>query len=169
MFLWLDEIEKGVAAGDDDDGLSRRGPSDPFLPGCLRKRNLFSSSRPRTISCDFPGNGPQRSLLMKIFFVDLPNAENRKDIFAIHLRKRRLSPAEFGLEELSRVSEGFSGSEIEQAIVSGIYTAHLGLAARCLKPTFWLKMQPQASLPVLMKERIEAIRDWASERTVPCT
>jgi SpoVK/Ycf46/Vps4 family AAA+-type ATPase len=165
--LWLDEIEKGVAAGDDDDGLSRRVLGSVLTWMSEKKKPVFVVATANDIM-RLPPEMVRKGRFDEIFFVDLPNAENRKDIFAIHLRKRRLSPAEFDLEELSRVSEGFSGSEIEQAIVSGIYTAHSD--GRAMSQTDLLaEIQHTKPLSVLMKERIEAIRDWASERTVPCT
>ena len=60
----------------------------------------------------------------EIFFVDLPSAPHRREILLIHLRKRNLDPASFDMEALIKATDGFSGSEIEQAIVSAMYTAH---------------------------------------------
>lgn len=59
----------------------------------------------------------------EIFFVDLPDAAARDDIFAVHLKRRRRDPAAFDLAALAAASEGFSGAGIEQAIVSGPYAA----------------------------------------------
>ena len=59
----------------------------------------------------------------EIFFIDLPSPENRQDILAIHLKKRGLNPGQFNLDELAKATQGFSGAEIEQAIVSAMSTA----------------------------------------------
>src|SRR5262249_59449054 len=59
----------------------------------------------------------------EIFFVDLPSHTERREIFAIHLRKRKRDPAQFDLDALAEVSEGFSGAEIEQAIISALFDA----------------------------------------------
>ena len=60
----------------------------------------------------------------EIFFVDLPSPQSRRSILEIHLGKRLLDPKRFGLDALAKATEGFSGSEIEQAIISAMYTAH---------------------------------------------
>jgi SpoVK/Ycf46/Vps4 family AAA+-type ATPase len=103
----------------------------------------------------------------EIFFVDLPTAQNRRDILNIHFRKRSLDPAEFGLDELVQATDGFSGSEIEQAIVSATYTARAqghGLAQEDLLA----EIRQTRPLSVVMKEKVEATREWAASRTVSC-
>jgi len=101
----------------------------------------------------------------EIFFIDLPNREERKEIFAVHLKKRKRDPAAFDLDPLAGASEGFSGAEIEQAIVSALYTAFskgsdltTGLIVEELKAT--------KPLSVTRKEEIAALRQWAQGRTV---
>jgi SpoVK/Ycf46/Vps4 family AAA+-type ATPase len=103
----------------------------------------------------------------EVFFVDLPSPENRRDILAIHLRKRSLDPAGFDLEALARASEGFSGSEIEQAIVSAMYTAH-AQGHSPAQADLLAEIQQTRPLSVLLAEKIQETREWASERTVPC-
>ena len=103
----------------------------------------------------------------EIFFVDLPSAQNRRDILKIHLGKRSLDPAEFDLATLVQATDGFSGSEIEQAIVSATYTSQAqghGLTQEDLLA----EIQQTRPLSVVMKEKVEATRVWASSRTVPC-
>jgi len=103
----------------------------------------------------------------EIFFVDLPSDQNRQDILAIHLNKRHLEPKQFDLEALTAATKGFSGSEIEQAIVSAMYTAHAH--GRELEHSDLLsEIQQTRPLSVLMAERVDEIRDWASSRTVSC-
>lgn len=102
-----------------------------------------------------------------IFFVDLPAAANRRSIFEIQLRKRRLDPAAFALESLVTAADGFSGSEIEQAIVSAMYTTHA--QGRVLSQSDLLaEIQQARPLSVVMAEPVTEIRAWAAGRTVPC-
>jgi SpoVK/Ycf46/Vps4 family AAA+-type ATPase len=99
--------------------------------------------------------------------VDLPPPRNRRDILAIHLRKRHLDPKDFDLDVLTEATDGFSGSEIEQAIVSAMYTAHA--QGRTLSQDDLIAETKQTRpLSVVMAEKVEEIRDWASSRTVPC-
>jgi SpoVK/Ycf46/Vps4 family AAA+-type ATPase len=103
----------------------------------------------------------------EIFFVDLPSLENRIEILRIHLVKRRLPPEEFNLKTLATLADGFSGSEIEQAIVSAMYAAHAhGHVVE--QADVENELSHTKPLSVLMSERVEEIRDWAAERTVPC-
>ena len=101
----------------------------------------------------------------EIFFVDLPNAEERKEIFAVHLRKRKRDPAAFDLDRLATDSEGFTGAEIQQAIISGLYTAF----SRSLELSTDIVLDELRStrpLSVNRREEIDALRAWARERAV---
>jgi len=164
--LWLDEIEKGLAVGDDDDGLSRRVLGTLLTWMSERQRPVFVVATANDIS-RLPPEMVRKGRFDEIFFVDLPSPENRRDILAIHLRKRSLDPARFDLEALGRASEGFSGSEIEQAIVSAMYTAHAQGRAPA-QADLLAEIQETRPLSVLLAEKVQEIREWASERTVPC-
>ncbi len=101
-----------------------------------------------------------------MFFVDLPDLAERRQIFEIHLRKRELDTLCFSLNELAQASEGFSGSEIEQAVVAALYAAHAqqaGLADVHLLAA----IEQTRPLSVLMAERIDSLRRWAEDRTIP--
>jgi SpoVK/Ycf46/Vps4 family AAA+-type ATPase len=100
----------------------------------------------------------------EIFFVDLPDAEVREAIFALHLRKRGATSG-FDCARLAVPSEGFSGAEIEQAIVSALYSAH-ARGERLAEEHVLDALRETRPLSVLMAERIEALRDWARGRTV---
>src|SRR2546426_6869 len=164
--LWLDEIEKGLAAGDDDDGLSRRVLGTLLTWMSERKKPVFVVATANDI-LRLPPELVRKGRFDEIFFVDLPSLKNRRDILAIHLQKRCLAPADFNLEALAKAAEGFSGSEIEQAIVSARYTAH-AQAREVSYPDLLSEIQQTRPLSVLMSERVEELRQWAAERTVPC-
>jgi SpoVK/Ycf46/Vps4 family AAA+-type ATPase len=102
----------------------------------------------------------------EIFFVDLPQPETRKQIFAIHLRKRKRDPAKVDLDMLVELSDGFSGAEIEQAIVSALHEAFASksdlstdLIAKALRES--------PPLSVTMAEKVAELRAWAKNRCVP--
>lgn len=101
----------------------------------------------------------------EIFFVDLPAPRVRMDILGIHLRQRELDPATFDMVGLVEASEGFSGAEIEQGIVAALYAAR---AVRQSPETNHILAEFRRSRPlsVLMAEKLQALRNWAAERTV---
>jgi SpoVK/Ycf46/Vps4 family AAA+-type ATPase len=164
--LWMDEIEKGVAVQEDDDGLSRRILGTFLTWMSERRKPVFVVATANDIM-RLPPELVRKGRFDEIFFVDLPVPQNRRDILQIHLRKRSLDPAQFELDALVEATKGFSGSEIEQAIVSAMYTAHAqghGLTQADLIA----EIQQTRPLSVVMREKIQETRDWASDRTVPC-
>jgi hypothetical protein len=103
----------------------------------------------------------------EIFFVDLPAADERREIFAIHLRKRHRDPANFDLNKLANESAGYSGAEIEQVVVAALFSA-FNEKARDVTTDDLLKAT-KASIPlsVTMREGIQRLRDWAETRARP--
>jgi len=164
--LWLDEIEKGLATGDEDDGLSRRVLGILLTWMAERKGSVFTVATANEIS-RLPAEMVRKGRFDEIFFVDLPSAINRRQILEIHLRKRCLAPEKFNLDELTKATDGFSGSEIEQAIVSAMYTAHAG-ARELSQADLLAEIRQTRPLSVLMAEKVAELRGWAAERTVTC-
>ncbi|NOS68861.1 MAG: AAA family ATPase [Verrucomicrobia bacterium] len=164
--LWMDEIEKGLAVGDDDDGLSRRVLGALLTWLSERRKTVFVVATANDIT-RLPPEMVRKGRFDEIFFVDLPSAKNRQNIFEIHLRKRNHLPAKFDLPVLTEASDGFSGSEIEQAIVSAMYTAH-AQGRELSQPDLISEIRQTRSLSVVMAEKVNEIREWASGRTVPC-
>ena len=164
--LWLDEIEKGIAVQTDDDGLSRRILGTFLTWMSERKKSVFVVATANDIM-RLPPELVRKGRFDEIFFVDLPSPANRKDIFQIHLRKRALDPADFDVDALVEAAPGFSGSEIEQAIVSGMYSAH---AKRQVldQEELLFELHQTRPLSVVMAEKVQETRDWAATRTVPC-
>ncbi|HIE53894.1 MAG TPA: ATPase, partial [Chromatiaceae bacterium] len=99
------------------------------------------------------------------FLVDLPRPEVRQQIFALHLKQRKLDPTHFDLPALAAASEGFSGAEIEQAVVSALYDA-AGSEGGLDQPTLLAALGSTRPLSVLMAEQVEALREWARGRCV---
>jgi hypothetical protein len=165
--LWIDEIEKGISTddGNGDGGVSRRVLGFLLTWMAERRSRVFLVATANQIDA-LPPELLRKGRFDEIFFVDLPDAATRGQLFALHLKKRALDPAAFDLAALAAASEGFSGAEIEQATVSGLYASH---ASGIALSDFALRGELKATRPlsVVMAERVTALRDWAQGRTVP--
>lgn len=163
--LWLDEIEKGMSTGDTDGGTSRRVLGLLLTWMAEKKASVFIVATANDIET-LPPELIRKGRFDEIFFVDLPNSKARENIFQIHLRKRGLSPEKFELGKLSHAADGFSGAEIETAIVSSLYSAHAGKATLSTDHVIE-ELESTRPLSVVMAEQIEQLRRWARRRTVP--
>jgi SpoVK/Ycf46/Vps4 family AAA+-type ATPase len=101
----------------------------------------------------------------EIFFVDLPDEEARVTLFKIHLKKRGLRPDDFDIEKLAAAAKGFSGAEVEQAVISALYRASAGKEPISTKHIIE-QVKSTKPLAVVKREDIAALRSWAKERTV---
>ncbi len=163
--LWVDEIEKAIASGDYDSGTSRRVLGSLLTWMAERKAPVFVVATANRID-QLPPELIRKGRLDEIFFVDLPDARTRSRIFDIHLRKRGHDPLGFDLEALAAASEGFSGAEIEQAVVAATYLAReQGLPLD--DPHLLAELGHTRPLSRVMAEQVAALRDWARDRTVP--
>ncbi len=162
--LWLDELEKGMAAGDGDNGPARRVLGTLLTWMAERRAAVFMVATSNDIR-ELPPELVRKGRFDEIFFVDLPGVAVRRDILAIHLQKREHDPGNFDLPSLAQRCAGFSGAEIEQAIVAALYSA----AARqeALSDTHIAEQMDKTNpLSVIMAEKIAALRHWARERAV---
>jgi len=167
--LWIDEIEKmfpsAALTSDADAGLSLR-IFGAFLTWMQEKKApVFIVATSNDIS-SLPPEFLRKGRFDEIFFVDLPAAEERETIFAIHLSRHKQDPSRFDLPKLAAASEGFSGAEIEEAVTSSLYAA---FSQKTPLTTEMVVKEIQATYPlsVTMKEKIDALREWARERAVP--
>jgi SpoVK/Ycf46/Vps4 family AAA+-type ATPase len=103
----------------------------------------------------------------EIFFVDLPDDKTRASILAIHLTRREQKLSTFKIGSIAAAMDGFSGAEIEQAVVAAFYAAHARQEPLATKHIL-REVQQTRPLSIVMKERIHALRTWAKGRTVPC-
>ncbi len=163
--LWIDEIEKAIASGDYDSGTSRRILGNLLTWMAERTAPVFIVATANVIE-HLPPELIRKGRLDEIFFVDLPDADTRAEIFAIHLRKRDHAPLEFDLPELAQLSAGFSGAEIEQAIVAATYLAR---EQQIPMHTGHIRAELSQTRPLsqVMAEKVARLRSWARERTVP--
>ncbi len=163
--LWLDEIEKGMAQDGNDNGVSQRLLGTLLTWMAERRSRVFIVATSNDIS-RLPPELIRKGRLDEIFFVDLPDKAVREDIFSIHLRKRGCDPRHFDLLRLAEASIGFSGSEVEQAIIAALYSA--AAEGQPLTTDILLReIAATSPLSVVMAEQITQLRRWAEDRTIP--
>jgi len=162
--LWLDEVEKGLSSGESDGGTSQRLLATLLTWMAENTHQVFIVATANDIS-KLPPELMRKGRLDEIFFVDLPDHQSRQDIFEIHLTKRNQKPENFDLPLLADASDGFTGSEIEQAIVSSLYRAYGGGSPMTTIAVLETIKQTKP-LSVVMAEKVQALRDWAKDRTV---
>ncbi|MCO4810553.1 MAG: AAA family ATPase [Gammaproteobacteria bacterium] len=164
--LWIDEIEKGIAGRGGETGTTQRVLGSFLTWMAERHSKVFVVATANDIST-LPPELVRKGRFDEIFFVDLPNDSVRTSIFAIHLTNRNQAVKTFDLEKLGAATAGFSGAEIEQAIVSSLYAAHAQNEPLASKHIL-AEIEQTRPLSVVMAERIGTMRDWAAGRTVPC-
>lgn len=164
--LWIDEMEKGIAGqnSSSDGGESRRVLGALLTWMAERDSRVFIVATSNDIE-SLPPELIRKGRLDEIFFVDLPDDAARQEIFRIHLARRGQDSAAFDLAGLAAGTAGFSGAEIEQAVVGAMYEANargVPLATAHIADEI-ARTRP---LSVVMAERIAGLRLWAQDRTV---
>lgn len=163
--LWIDELEKGVTIGEHDGGTAKRVLGSLLTWMAEKQSAVFIVATANEID-ELPPELIRKGRFDEIFFVDLPDQKTRALIYEIHLHKRGFPVSQFDLQRLSDSSKGFSGAEVEQSVVAAIYAAHAQEVA--LNNNHILQEIKQTKpLSIVMAERIEALRRWAKDRTVP--
>lgn len=162
--LWLDEIEKALGGDQGDNGVSTRLLGTLLTWMSERKEKVFMVATSNNIQ-SLPAELVRKGRFDEVFFVDLPSLDVRESIFEIHLKKRDVDVSAIDLSSAVVMSEGFSGAEIEQAVVSAIHVAQ----ARSIQLNGDIiveELNRTQPLSVLMGEKIQQLRDWAATRTV---
>ena len=168
VVLWIDEIEKAFASAASrsaDGGLSQRMFGTLLTWMQEHEAPVFVVATANDIGA-LPPELLRKGRFDEIFFVDLPSLKVRREIFAIHLRKRNRDPTKFDLGELAKASVGYSGSEIEQAVVSALHEAYsekTGLTT----DQILLAIRNSPPISVTLAERVQGLRAWAKDRCVP--
>lgn len=168
VILWIDEIEKAFASAasqSTDGGLSKRMFGTLLTWMQDHEESVFVIATANDIEA-LPPELLRKGRFDEIFFVGLPKDEARKKIFEIHLKKRNRNPENFDLNELSKNSDGYSGAEIEQAVIS---TLHQTFANKSEIDTNQIVKTLRTSPPlsVTMAEKIQQLCAWAKGRCVP--
>ncbi|MCP4198295.1 MAG: AAA family ATPase [Proteobacteria bacterium] len=165
VVLWIDEIEKGFDRGGE-------GPAARLLGGMVtwlqeKQKEVFVVATANRVA-NLPPELPRKGRFDEIFFVDLPNFHERCDILKLHLEKRGRNPGHYSVEALAKNADKLTGSELEQLIISAMYSAFSnaleledGDLVRALKET--------VPLYDTFEEEIKALREWARKRARPAS
>lgn len=164
--LWLDEIEKGFSgmrsSGQSDAGTTAR-VFGTFLTWLQEKTSpVFVVATSNNIS-QLPPELLRKGRFDEIFYIDLPNKNERQEIFDIHLHKRKREPGQFNLEKLSELTRGYSGSEIEEIIISALYDA-FDCGEDINNDRLLHSTKEMIPLSQTMEDEIKKIREWAKTR-----
>ena len=172
VVLWLDEIDKAFrgsrGSGASTDGGTSARVFGTFLTWMSEKdKPVFVVSTANDVSL-LPPELLRKGRFDEIFFVDLPSILERKEIFQVHLTKRKMNPSAFDLDKLAQVSAGYSGAEIEEAIVSAMFDTFYEkreLITQCLVDS----ISQTVPLSKTMSENMDKLREWSQGRTRAAT
>ena len=160
--LWVDEIEKAFAFGSGDAGTSQRVFAHLLTWMQDKTAPCFVVATANNIAA-LPPELLRKGRFDEIFFLDLPDREERREIFAVHLKKRKCIPAEFDLELLARESEGCVGAEIEQTVIDAMYQAFSEDMRRLNTADILTCIKKQVPLSVSQRETVAALRAYLAE------
>ena len=169
--LWIDEIEKGMSgsrsSASTDGGTSAR-VFGSFISWMQEKTSpVFVVATANDVS-QLPPELLRKGRFDELFFVDLPDDAERQMIWDIHISKRHRDPETFALDAFTKLSEGFTGSEIEQAVVDAMFDCFDNdedLATQAIRDA----VANTVPLSVTMGEQIKALRKWANHRARPAS
>jgi hypothetical protein len=165
VVLWIDEIEKAFAQGGGEDGGVSTRVLGTFLSWLQERRgDVFVVATANAVE-RLPPELLRKGRFDEVFFVDLPDDDARREIFRIHLDRRSQPPERFDLHQLADEARGFSGAEIEQAIIGALYSAFADDGPLSTDRVL-AEIRATSPLSVVAAERVAALRRWADGRTV---
>jgi len=164
--LWIDEIESGISDKSSDSSSSRilgyfltwmqEHTSEIFIAATANRIDLL------------PAELLRRGRFDQIFFIDLPTRKEREEIFKIHLTRRSNDLGNFNIPQLAQITKNWSGSEIEQVIISGMYEA-FAAGRKLNEDDLFVIFGSSVPLATTMEEQIKKVRSWAHNRAVRAT
>jgi SpoVK/Ycf46/Vps4 family AAA+-type ATPase len=167
--LWIDELEKVFAGSGADSASADAGVSSRLLASFLswmqdRKSPVFVAATCNNVTV-LPPELIRKGRFDELFFVDLPNQSERKQIFAIQLARRKRESANFDLDRVAAAARGYSGAEIDAAVQGAMYAAY---SRKTDVTTQALLDALKATVPLstTRAEEIAALRNWAEKRAV---
>ena len=169
--LWLDELEKGFS-GTGSSNMSDGGTTSrvfgTFITWLQEKTTpVFVIATANNVQ-QLPPELLRKGRFDEIFFCDLPQREERKQIIGIHLAKKKRSPENFDLDKIADATPDFSGAEIETAVVAAMYDA-FDAESEVSTERLLQSVSEIVPLSVTMREVIESMRDWARTRARPAS
>src|SRR5271166_2632601 len=167
--LWIDELEKVFAGSGPDSASADAGVSSRLLASFLswmqeRKAPVFVAATCNNVTV-LPPELIRKGRFDELFFVDLPSAGERKQVFAIQLIKRKRNPADYDLDRVAAAAQGFSGAEIESAVQTALYAA-FARKQELSTEDLLTALSSTVPLSITRAEEIAELRAWAKERAV---
>jgi len=164
--VWFDEIEMGITSSESS---GEQGRIFAFFLTWMQEkvRGLFVAATANRIDL-LPAEMIRKGRFDEVFFVDLPMDEERIEILNIHLRRRGIDPAGFGVERLTKLTKGWTGAECEQCVVSAVTRAKLEEREVTLEDLLRTAGNI-VPLSKTMKEQVDHIRSWARDRAAPAS
>jgi ATPase family associated with various cellular activities (AAA)/AAA+ lid domain len=167
--LWIDELEKVFAGSGPDSASADAGVSSRLLAAFLswmqeRKPAVFVAATCNNVTV-LPPELIRKGRFDELFFVDLPSAAERKQIFSIQLTKRKRNPADYDLDRVAEAAKGFSGAEIESAVQTALYAA-FARKQELSTDDLLTALSSTVPLSVTRAEEIAELRAWAKDRAV---
>ena len=170
--LWIDELEKVFAGSGPDSASADAGVSARLLGAFLswmqdRKAPVFVAATCNNVTA-LPPELIRKGRFDELFFVDLPNPAERKQIFTIQLERRKRKSAEFNLDQVAAAARGYSGAEIDAAVQTAMYASYSGKQPLTTQ-TLLDALKATVPLSTTRAEEIQELRDWAKTRAVPAS
>jgi ATPase family associated with various cellular activities (AAA) len=170
--LWIDELEKAFAGSGPDSASADAGVSSRLLASFLswmqdRKAPVFVAATCNNVTV-LPPELIRKGRFDELFFVDLPNQTERRQIFSIQLTRRKRNPEDFDLDQVAAAAMGYSGAEIDAAVQGGLYAAYSEKKALSTQSLLDALSQT-VPLSTTRAEEIQSLREWARTRAVAAT
>jgi len=167
--LWIDELEKVFAGSGPDSASADAGVSSRLLASFLswmqeRKPAVFVAATCNNVTV-LPPELIRKGRFDELFFVDLPSAAERKQVFSIQLTKRKRNPADYDLDRVAEAAKGFSGAEIESAVQTALYAAFAS-KQELSNEDLLTALKSTVPLSITRAEEIAELRAWAKDRAV---
>ncbi len=160
--LWIDEIEKGFSGLKDESGTAARLLGSLITWMQEKTEPVFVVATANSIEM-LPPELLRKGRFDEIFFVDLPSLAERKRIFEVHIGRRKRDPKAFDLDGLAKMTDKFSGAEIESAVIAGLYESFA--AGREVKSEDIVQaIKETVPLALTQAEKIKTLKDWAEGR-----
>ena len=170
--LWIDELEKVFAGTGADSASVDAGVSSRMLGSFLgwmqdRKAPVFVAATSNNVNA-LPPELIRKGRFDELFFVDLPNQTERKQILSIQLTRRKKNLAEFDLEQVAQAAQGYSGAEIDAVVQTAMYASY-SFNQPMTTQTLLDALAQTVPLSATRAEDIQALRNWAKARAVPAS
>ncbi len=167
--LWIDELEKVFAGSGPDSASADAGVSSRLLASFLswmqeRKPAVFVAATCNNVTV-LPPELIRKGRFDELFFVDLPSAAERKQVFSIQLTKRKRNPGDYDLDRVAEAAKGFSGAEIESAVQTALYAA-FARKQELSTEDLLTALSSTVPLSITRSEEIATLHDWAKHRAV---